>query len=50
MNKDVRALKDAFGKKHKKKNVKKDYNRYSEENFRNWEFKPKFMLKTFQCV
>ena len=44
MNKDVRALKDAFGKKHTKKNAKKDYNRYSEENFRNWEFKPKFML------
>ena len=44
MNKDVRALKDAFGKKRTKKNVKKDYNRYSKENFRNWEFKPKLML------
>ena len=44
MNKDVRALKDTFGKKKHEKNIKKHYNRYSEENFRNWEFKPIFML------
>ena len=46
MNKDLRAFKRRFRKKkHTKKNVKKDYNRYSEENLRNWKFKPKFMCE-----
>ena len=40
VNKDVRALKDALGKK----NVKKDSNRYPKGKSENWELKPKFMF------